>query len=121
MSRKPDATPLTNYVMGRLGEVDAQLGNLTDYHLKWLVFFANEYFGAEESTLAIDVPDRLLTITPYKCSKMSFSGWEWFKFRVKLWWKRDERDLPGFLGIPEWTIRFVREPIEATDGRESTD
>jgi hypothetical protein len=107
---KASSSALVHYIMGRIGEVDKELGGLSDFHLKWIIAFTNHYFGVEQSTIQMDVPKHKIFITPWNHDKIPFSRLKWLKLKFKSWRKNDERDLPSYISLEDWTIKFCRVP-----------
>lgn len=95
----------------RIDESDKPLGYLTDHHLKWIKSWACLRFN---HTKYIDifmdfnsVPRRMFVVVRSRSGgKINIIIWIWYK--IGLWIRRDERDMPSYLEINEWSVKFCR-------------
>ena len=98
-------------VIERLEQEAEPIGNITDFHVKWLMGFTTCWFNVDNIEMAFDFTGdiKIAYICPYRKDKVCFGRFEWFKIKTyKMWKNKTERDLPGWIGLPKYVIRFVR-------------
>lgn len=100
-----------------LREQDEKIGGLNDTMVKWLLMFTYQWFGVRRATMTFnfDSTPKQIFVAPMKetSGKLSnFSPLEWHKQAFRLKWKKVERDLPGYMGLSGFTVKFCRSAPE---------
>ena len=115
---KLNVTPLVSVVKDRLQEFDAQIGGLTDSHLKWIKGYVYYTLGSKQTGFFFDntnPEERLLIVQPLLSDGSVMSKVAWIKFKVKLFLIRNKNKpllhpdfWPKELGLINCVVRFVR-------------
>lgn len=87
------------------------LGGLTDNHIKWLKVYCLERFGNKNPHIIIDIHTRPkdIRITPITSDGKIININLWLQFQEDFL-DKDQEEMPGFLGLNGWRIRFARMP-----------
>ena len=101
--------PLLSLVKSQINELDKSLGYLTDQHIKWFKFYCYSKFGNKNPYIEITLVSkhRKLRIVPYGKDGKIINVNDWLRIRNEFL-DKDEKDMPVFLDLKEWDIKFTR-------------
>ena len=110
-------------VLDMLREEDAVIGHLLDSHVTWLMKFTYMWFQTRAVAMAFDfhsTPKRIF-ITPRPRENAVYPLLVWIKHKAAMLRNRSERDLPGYIGLQGFEVKFCRRPHVGMDVGEMKD
>ena len=118
-TRSPDnrrpALGITRKAIDIVRKENEVVGGITPHHVKWLTMFTYTQFNTRQASISFDLNSnpRRIIINPRKNDGSNFGVAEWAKLKFMLKYKKVETDLPGYIGLKNFTIEFVRVAPEA--------
>lgn len=106
-----------------LREQDAVIGHLTDHHVKWLLMFSMMWFDTRRVSMAFDFHStpKQVYVTPRTSTGGVFPIKQWLFHKVRMFAKRHEKDLPAYIDLRDFEIKFCRTPKLGIDVEEIPD
>lgn len=107
-------------VVDLLRKEDAIIGHLTDHHVKWLMMFSYTWFDTRQVTIAFDFHStpKQIFVTPRTAEGGIIPFKKWMMHKIAMFKVKTEKDLPAYIGLKGFEIKFCRSPKEGTDVEE---
>lgn len=109
---KRPGLPYTQKVLELMREDDKEIGNLTPYHLKWLLMYTYTQFSVRSAVITLDFKSspKKIYISPTR-DGAPFGVTEWAKLKFVIKWQKVERDIARYIHLPNFQVEFRRLPV----------